>query len=44
MCWEYLIGGMLLGILVGIAAKEAILILMHGWAYGEKLKIYDEKR
>ena len=44
MCWEYLISGMFLGILVGIVVKEAILILMHGLAYGEKLKIYDEKR
>ena len=44
MSWEYFIGCLLIGMIMGIAIRETILIFKHGWAYEEKLKIYDRER
>ena len=44
MSWEYLIIGTIIGIFLGILAKEAVLIFSHEWTYGEKLRIYDRER
>ena len=44
MISEYFIGYLLIGMISGIAIREAILILKFGWAYEEKLRIYDRER
>lgn len=44
MCWEYLVSGMLIGIFLGFGLREGISILKHGWAYEEKLRMYDKER
>ena len=44
MILEYFIGCLLIGMFLGVAIREALLIFNHGWAYGEKLRIYDRER
>jgi len=38
------IGCLLIGILIGVGLMEALLILRFGWAYEEKLRIYEKRK